>query len=1532
MKKNYIARRRGTSVAAAALSIALIAPFAQPVAFAADTPNAVTQPAAGSADDETNNQNNAINVDAFDEALYGQNAIQNANQLSSAQGIAKDVISGRYNQLVKLPAGQLTATYDGWPAPPEGQKVYLQWYDTDGAVSPIYVTQSHNGVPGIAGTGGDGIFAFRLPKWTDGAGKEHHYRALTGQRYRIWTEPFDHPETGNRMVPMRVSPGVAQRRYAFGSGDGTGQFPGAVGTNGNVQRNAVWVMEKQLPGKDRYMLAQDPAKITQTGPDDVLARPASQNLAGDFKPVSGRVWLETNQNPALLQGPFDTAEPGAAGYKVYTSFTDPKYIADFKRIRNEPAQTRSKLTKEFIEQNPDAVAFTAVAETNKDGYYTQKVPSDIFDAAKYGIDSYRKSYIYSWVESPDGEIVTTHTNQFEPVFGYWMDSQQWASGATPGPDLGFPNRVYNWNFAVMPDFRADITITNYNTTDKPAFINGDPAQAAITGDFTPGNTKVVWRVNGSEKKSCDINSSTNLKGCETFDIPADAKQGDVVQVQLVTGNSVISADSFVIREEYPFWNDVKVPVPTGNRFEDLIVPIPNAVPNGQTWNWPKNPVFEVQRNGKTLRPAYDGKPVPSDASQAPTDASDYLIYLGPNPGEADGGSIAFLPNPALKIKAGDEFEIIARDGNKEFDRVTVRYVGESDNYDPGYDTVSTPKGKPTKSGKPVFTDVTDNEVPNPPLAGTDPYTVGGDVPSGYNSKGSVDEVEAPGDFYLDPETGEITLIPADDAEPHSIVSIPVVVTYADGTTDTINAPFAVVDATAQGSVHVHPQRDVVTTVNKPIKPVYMLVEVDPDTPELVDTVKITVDGLPDGLAYNPDTRQIEGTPTELGESTVTVTVTAGKGSEMKETQQFLIRVITADVNDLDGDGLSDDDEEKYGTDPRNPDTDGDGVTDGEEVNRTDDQGNPAPTDPKNPDTDGDGLTDFEENQVGTDPNEADTDGDGLKDGDEVKGTLTDDNLDPVKDGDGNDITFTPTDPTKADTDGDGINDKDEVTGEGNTFDGKPTDPTKADTDGDGVNDGDEVNRTDKDGNPAPTDPNNPDTDGDGRTDGQEQRDGTDPLDPKDYKGEDSDRDGLSDKEENDGTLNPFGPPTENPDGTKTSNPKKDDEPNGAPTDPGNRDSDGDGISDGEELTRKDKDGNLAPTDPNNPDTDGDGISDGQEQRDGTDPLDPKDNKKDSDDDGLTDNEENSGSKNPWGEPTVNPDGSKTSNPKGDGEPNGAPTDPNKADTDGDGVTDGQEIIDGTDPNNPDTDGDGVTDGQEKLDGTDPLDNGSFNNKLTLVVGKDYTGIVGKQIAPITIETNGEFTKDDVKGLPEGLEVTDIKTENGKTTGRITGTPKTEGQFTVTITAKRATPAGTTETVSSDVNFNVAKGIDEGRCIAASLGFGLPLLALLPIGLATQMAIPGLTPVVEQFSVQLEQVNANIQRQLGIFNPQTASQVAEMNAQLRKVGLSVAQVGAGLAMLAAGILAGTVIYDSCKPGGPTWFSSSARTEGSSTPRQ
>jgi len=62
-----------------------------------------------------------------------------------------------------------------------------------------------------------------------------------------------------------------------------------------------------------------------------------------------------------------------------------------------------------------------------------------------------------------------------------------------------------------------------------------------------------------------------------------------------------------------------------------------------------------------------------------------------------------------------------------------------------------------------------------------------------------------------------------------------------------------------------------------------------------------------------------------------------------------------------------------------------------------------------------------------------------------------------------------------------------------------------------------------------------------------------------------------------------------------------------PTNPNNKDTDGDGIPDGYEVAGKDKNGNITkygPTDPNKADTDGDGWKDGDELDRGTDPTDP----------------------------------------------------------------------------------------------------------------------------------------------------------------------------------------------------------------------------------------------------------------------------------------------------------------------------------------
>ena len=110
------------------------------------------------------------------------------------------------------------------------------------------------------------------------------------------------------------------------------------------------------------------------------------------------------------------------------------------------------------------------------------------------------------------------------------------------------------------------------------------------------------------------------------------------------------------------------------------------------------------------------------------------------------------------------------------------------------------------------------------------------------------------------------------------------------------------------------------------------------------------------------------------------------------------------------------------------------------------------------------------------------------------------------------------------------------------------------------------------------------------------------------------------------------------------------------------------------------------------------------------------------------------------------------------------------------------------------------------------------------------------------------------------------------------------------------------------------GIDAGKCAATAVGFGLPLLALIPIGLATQMQIPGLSDFAAQANAQIQAANTQIQQQAGLFNPQLAAQVDAVNQQLGKFGADLGTVAGGLALIAAGILAGTLIYDNCSPNG------------------
>ncbi|MFC6146830.1 YPDG domain-containing protein, partial [Corynebacterium nasicanis] len=171
---------------------------------------------------------------------------------------------------------------------------------------------------------------------------------------------------------------------------------------------------------------------------------------------------------------------------------------------------------------------------------------------------------------------------------------------------------------------------------------------------------------------------------------------------------------------------------------------------------------------------------------------------------------------------------------------------------------------------------------------------------------------------------------------------------------------------------------------------------------------------------------------------------------------------------------------------------------------------------------------------------------------------------------------------------------------------------------------------------------------------------------------------------------------------------------------------------------------------------------------------------------------------------------------------------------------------------------------------------------------------------------------DESALPAGWSVT--VSPDGTLTVTVPGNALPGESVTLPLTITY--PDGSIDTANpvvtvSDEDGVVPGGSSSDRCIMTGMAVGVPLLFLIPMGLADQLNIPGMNPMLAEIQRSLQATNSQLQQNIGIYNGPQAQLVNQINNELGALGRNEFVRGAGLVLL--GLLASKLLIDACAPG-------------------
>ncbi|MCG7254311.1 hypothetical protein MHK13_06165 [Corynebacterium hadale] len=188
----------------------------------------------------------------------------------------------------------------------------------------------------------------------------------------------------------------------------------------------------------------------------------------------------------------------------------------------------------------------------------------------------------------------------------------------------------------------------------------------------------------------------------------------------------------------------------------------------------------------------------------------------------------------------------------------------------------------------------------------------------------------------------------------------------------------------------------------------------------------------------------------------------------------------------------------------------------------------------------------------------------------------------------------------------------------------------------------------------------------------------------------------------------------------------------------------------------------------------------------------------------------------------------------------------------------------------------------------------------------------------------KFEKEDGSiAVLEGAELVDQETDKD---GNVVLTPKNPNGNNKVIFIPLAGGVQGKKPMEVDVQVNVDAdaganggngkgdvnvGSSDPKCIASLVGLASPLLLLIPLGVLSQVNIPGLEGLRGQLNAAIQDANDRIQQGLGIYDRDRASRAAGVQGAFSVENSQMIGVAAGaLGVITAGLLIGDAVLRAC----------------------